>query len=319
MKTGNRVKRVKEKKQKITLSLIWKDLKRYKWLYLCFALPVVLWYAIFHYIPLYGIQIAFRDYKLTKGIWGSPFVGFENFLKFFQSIYFGRLIQNTLKISLLSLVIGFPVPIIFALLLNEVRNKPFQRTIQTITYLPHFISTVVICGLLVNFSAKDGLFNIIMEFFGHQRSDLLMSNAAFLPIYLASNVWTSFGWDSIIYFSALAGVDQEQYEAAYVDGAGRFKRMLHITLPGIMPVIVIQLILKIGGLMSVGSEKILLLYSPITYETADVISTFVYRKGMLDYDYSYSTAVELFNSVINIALLVMANKLSRKVNETSLW
>ena len=181
------------------------------------------------------------------------------------------------------------------------------------------VSTVVICGLLVNFSAKDGLFNIIMEFFGHQRSDLLMSNAAFLPIYLASNVWTSFGWDSIIYFSALAGVDQEQYEAAYVDGAGRFKRMLHITLPGIMPVIVIQLILKIGGLMSVGSEKILLLYSPITYETADVISTFVYRKGMLDYDYSYSTAVELFNSVINIALLVMANKLSRKVNETSLW
>lgn len=313
------IKKEKEKKRKITLAMLKRDLIRYKWLYLFFALPVVLWYVIFHYVPIYGIQIAFRNYKITKGIWGSPFVGFDNFMKFFNSIYFGRLIRNTLKISILQMAVTFPFPIIFALLLNEVRSKVFQRSIQTITYLPHFISSVVICGLLVTFSAKDGLFNIILEFFGHQRTDLLLSNSTFLPIYLASDVWTSFGWSSIIYFSALAGVDQEQYEAAYVDGAGRFKRMLHITLPGIMPVIVIQLILKIGGLMSVGGEKILLLYSPLTYETADVISTFVYRKGILDADYGFSTAVDLFNSIINIILITTANKISRKVNETSLW
>lgn len=306
-------------KEKLSIPLIVKDLKRYKWLYLFFALPVVAYYIVFKYVPLYGLQIAFRDYKVTRGMWGSPFVGLKNFIDFFNSIYFERLIGNTLRISIIDLLLGFPIPIIFALLLNEVNNKRFKKSIQTITYLPHFISTVVICGLLVSFSSTDGLFNIIIEFFGGSKSDLLMKSKAFLPIYVGSNIWTSFGWGSILYFSALAGVDQSQYEAAYIDGAKRFQRMRHITIPGILPIIVIQLILKLGGLMSVGSEKILLLYSPLTYETADVISTFVYRKGLIDFNFSYSTAVGLFNSIINIALLIMANKLSRRVNETSLW
>lgn len=306
-------------RQKLTMALIVQDWKRYKWLYICFALPLVLYYVIFKYIPLYGLQIAFRDYKVTKGIWDSAFVGFEHFFEFFNSVYFWRLIGNTLKISVMDLLIGFPIPIIFALLLNEINNKFFKKSIQTITYLPHFVSTVVICGLLVNFCAADGLINTIIEFFGGERSDLLMNKDAFRTIYIGSNIWAGFGWGSILYFSALAGVDQGQYEAAYIDGAKRFQRMFYITLPGIMPTIVIQLILKIGGLMGVGSEKILLLYSPLTYETADVISTYVFRKGLIDFDFSYSTAVGLFNSVINITLLILANKLSKRVGETSLW
>lgn len=219
----------------------------------------------------------------------------------------------------MNLLFGFPAPIIFALLLNEVQNSKFKKIVQTITYLPHFVSTVVICGLIVSFSAKEGLFNTIISFFGGARTDLLMSKAAFRPIYIASGIWSGFGWGSIIYLSALAGVDQEQYEAAYIDGAKRFQRMFYITLPGILPTIVILLIMDIGKLMSVGSEKILLLYSPLTYEVADVISTYVYRKGLEDNDYSYSTAVGLFNSVINIILITIANTVSRRLTDTSLW
>ena len=307
------------KKEKLSIAMIVKDLKRYKWLYLFFALPVVAYYIIFRYLPLYGLQIAFRDYKITRGMWDSPFVGLSNFTDFFNSIYFMRLIGNTLKISILELILGFPAPIIFALLLNEINNKLFKKSIQTITYLPHFISTVVVCGLLVNFASKDGLINVIIEYFGGTKSDLLMKSSAFLPIYITSGIWTSFGWGSILYLSALASVDQAQYEAAYMDGAKRFQRMWFVTIPAIMPTIIIQLILKIGGIMSVGSEKILLLYSPLTYDTADVISTYVYRKGLIDFNFSYSTAVGFLNSVINIILLIIANRLSRRVSETSLW
>lgn len=319
MTMGFRQKEKAMKKEKVSIALIVKDWKRYKWLYLGFALPMVLYYIVFKYIPLYGLQIAFRDFKVTRGMWDSAFVGFKHFKEFFGSIYFGRLILNTLKISLLELAIGFPIPIIFALLLNEINHKLFQKGIQTITYLPHFISTVVICGLLVNFSAPDGLFNSIIEFFGGEPSSLLMSNKAFLPIYIGSGIWSGFGWGSILYFSALANVDVEQYEAAYLDGAKRFQKMFYITLPGIMPTIVIQFILKVGGLMGVGSEKILLLYSPLTYDTADVISTFVYRKGLIDFNFSYSTAVGFFNSIINIILLITVNKIAKRVSENSLW
>lgn len=309
----------KPRKDRLSVASLRNDLKRNKWLYLFFALPTVIYYGIFKYWPLYGLQIAFRDYKVTRGMWNSAFVGLKHFEEFFHSIYFGRLMTNTLRISILDIVIGFPIPIIFALLLNELTKPRFKKTIQTITYLPHFVSTVVICGLLVNFSSADGLFGTIIELFGGTRSDLLMHSKNFLPIYIGSNVWSNFGWGSILYIAALSGVPQEQYEASYIDGASRWQRMRYITIPGIMPTIVIQFILKIGGLMSVGSEKILLLYSPLTYETADVISTFVYRKGLIDFNFSYSTAVGLFNSVINIILLVFANQLSRKVNETSLW
>lgn len=295
------------------------DLARYKYLYLFFALPLVLYYIVFKYVPLYGLQIAFKDYKITRTMWECSWVGFEHFQKFFSSIYFFRTLKNTIVISFLNLLFGFPAPIIFALLLNEVQNSKFKKVVQTITYLPHFVSTVVICGLIVSFSAKEGLFNTIISFLGGTRTDLLMSKAAFRPIYIASGIWSGFGWGSIIYLSALAGVDQEQYEAAYIDGAKRFQRMWFITLPGILPTIVILLIMDIGKLMSVGSEKILLLYSPLTYEVADVISTYVYRKGLEDNDYSYSTAVGLFNSVINIILITIANTVSRRLTDTSLW
>ena len=213
------------------------------------------------------------------------------------------------------MAVTFPFPIIFALLLNEVRSKVFQRSIQTITYLPHFISTVVICGLLVTFSAKDGLFNIILEFFGHQRSDLLMSNSAFLPIYLSSDVWTSFGWGSIIYFSALAGVDQEQYEAAYVDGAGRFKRMWHITLPGILPTIMLVTIMNLPNVLNAGFDQIFNLYNPLVMETADIIDTWVYRVGLVERQYSLGTAVGLLRSIVGIILMLSANKIAQKVTD----
>lgn len=295
------------------------DLYRYRYLYLFFALPLLLYYIVFKYVPLYGLQIAFKDYRITRTIWECPWVGFEHFQDFFSSIYFFRTLKNTLIISCLNLVFGFPAPIIFALLLNEVQNSKFKKIVQTVTYLPHFVSTVVICGLIVSFSAKDGLFNDIIELFGGTRSDLLMSKEAFRPIYIASGIWSGFGWGSIIYLSALSSADQEQYEAAYIDGAKRFQRMIYITLPGILPTIVIKLIMEVGSLMSVGHEKILLLYSPLTYEVADVISTYVYRKGLVDNDYSYSTAVGLFNSVINIILLVFTNTVSRRLTDTSLW
>ena len=295
------------------------DLYRYRYLYLFFALPLLLYYIVFKYVPLYGLQIAFKDYRITRTIWECPWVGFEHFQDFFSSIYFFRTLKNTLIISCLNLVFGFPAPIIFALLLNEVQNSKFKKIVQTVTYLPHFVSTVVICGLIVSFSAKDGLFNDIIELFGGTRSDLLMSKEAIRPIYIASGIWSGFGWGSIIYLSALSSVDQEQYEAAYIDGAKRFQRMIYITLPGILPTIVIKLIMEVGSLMSVGHEKILLLYSPLTYEVADVISTYVYRKGLVDNDYSYSTAVGLFNSVINIILLVFTNTVSRRLTDTSLW
>ena len=280
---------------------------------------MLLYYIIFKYVPLYGLQIAFRDYKITKGIWDSAWVGFEHFQTFFEGLYFWRLIGNTLIISLYEVVFAFPAPILFALLLNKLTNEGFKKIVQTITYLPHFISTVVICGLLVQFCSKDGLINQLIAFFGSEPTDLLMHKEYFRTIYIASGIWSGFGWGSIIYLSALAGVDQEQYEAAYIDGAKRLQRMFYITLPGIMPTIIIQLIMKLGGLMSVGSEKILLLYNGLTYEVADVISTYIYRMGLIEHNYSFSTAVGLFNSVINIILLVSANTLSRRYSETSLW
>lgn len=294
------------------------DFKRNKGIYLLF-LPVILYYVVFNYIPIYGLSLAFKDYIPSKGIIGSEWVGFDNFTRFFNGVYFWSIIKNTLLISIYEIIFGFPAPILFALLLNEIQNKFFKRTIQTITYLPHFISTMVICGMILDFSLKNGLFNDIIAFFGGERMDLLMISSMFRPIYIASGIWQGVGWGSIVYLSALTSIDSELYEAAYIDGANRLKQAIHITIPGIIPTITILFILKIGGLMGVGFEKIFLLYNPTTYEVADVISTFNYRKGLVDFDYSFSTAIGLFNSVINISLLVLANTISKKVNENSLW
>lgn len=300
------------------LELIKKDFRKNKYV-LYMAIPVFLWYLIFCYIPMTGIVTAFFNYNIAKGLLHSKFVGFKYFKEFLTGFYAFRTIKNTLAISLLTLAFGFPAPVIIALLLNEVNCKPFKQTVQTITYLPHFISIVVVCGMLVNFSAKSGVFNDIAEFFGHERVSYLLEPKYFRTIYVASGVWQSAGWGSIIYLAALSGIDVGLYEAAKIDGAGRLRQLWNITLPGIAPTIIVMLILNMGRLMSEGSEKVILLYNENTYETADIISSFVYRRGIVEANYSYSTAVGLFNAVINLILLTITNMLSRKLTETSLW
>ena len=284
------------------------------------AVPVLAYYVLFHYLPMYGAIIAFKDFSPGQGILGSPWVGLANFKSFFQSFYFLRVTRNTLLISVYSLIFGFPAPIILALLFNEVRRESFKKVAQTLSYLPHFISTIVVCGMIVDFTARDGVITQLVVLLTRGAStNLLTRPELFRPIYIASEVWQQTGWGAIIYLAALAGINAELYEAAVIDGAGRWRQTWHITLPGILPIVVIMLILRIGGMMEVGYDKIILLYSPPTYETGDVISTFVYRKGLLNSDYSFSTAVGLFNSVLSFILLITANQLSRRVNETSLW
>lgn len=283
------------------------------------VLPVVIFYILFNYKPIYGAIIAFQDYVPRLGISGSEWVGLANFKRFFSDIYFGRLMKNTLLLSVYDILFGFPAPIILALLLNEIHNKFFKNVTQTITYLPHFISMIVVCGMLTDFSLSTGLFNDIIEFFGGERHPLLQDPKLYRTIYIASGIWQQVGWGTIIYLSALAGVDSQLYEAVEIDGATKWKQTLHVTLPGIAPTIITMFILKIGKLMSMGYEKTILLYNPSTFETADIISSYVYRIGLLEQDWSYSTAIGLFNSVINFVLLILANKLSKKFSETSLW
>ena len=301
-----------------SLKLLGKDLRKNKWLYLI-ALPAVLYFLVYCYYPMYGAVIAFKNFSPAEGILGSPWVGFKYFLRFFNGVYFFRLIRNTFLLNFYDLLWGFPASIILALLLNEIRSSLLKRTVQTVTYLPHFISTVVICGMIVDFTSTSGLINNIISSFGGTRANLLMDAGLFRTIYVGTNIWQGLGWGSIIYIAALSGIDPSLYEACRIDGGGRFQQMLHISLPGIMPTIVILLILRMGSMMSIGFEKIFLLYNPAIYETSDVISTYVYREGILNASYSYSTAVGLFNSVINFALLIFANRFSRKISDTSLW
>lgn len=296
-----------------------RDFKLNKYVYLM-LLPVVAYYIIFYYAPMYGLQIAFKDFSPGLGILDSPWVGFRHFLDFFHSYYFWRLLRNTLLLSLYELVFAFPASIILALLLNELRSAMFKRAVQTITYMPHFISIVVISGMMVDFLARDGLINnVLSSVFGIEPIAFLQESGWFRTLYISSGIWQNIGWGSIIYLSAMSSIDPSLYEAAKVDGASRWKQTIHITLPGIMPTVIILLILQIGNFMTVGTDKILLLYNSTTYETADVIGTFVYRKGILESDFSYSAAVGLFNAVINFTLLVLANMISRRTSETKLW
>jgi len=285
-------------------------------------IPMVIFYILFCYAPMYGAIIAFKDFTIGKGIMDSPWTsmgGFGHFVDFIKGPFFGRTFGNTLTLSLGLIVFSFPAPIVFAILLNEVKNTGFKRTIQTVTYIPHFISVMVVCGLLYTFLGRDGFINDILVLFGKERSNLLANPACFKPIFIISDIWQQLGWGSIIYLSAMTSIDQEIYEAARIDGAGRFKQMLHVTLPGILPTVVTLFILRMGGIFSISYEKIILLYNDMTYESADVISSFVYRRGLLESDYSYSTAVGLFNSVLNFAVLWVTNTISKHVSETSLW
>lgn len=295
-----------------------RDFALNKYLYLMMV-PVIAYYVIFHYAPMYGAIIAFKEYTPIKGILGSEWVGLANFQDFFSTYYFWRILKNTVIISLLTLCFEFPAPIILALLINEVRHQLFKRVVQSITYMPYFISLVVICGMIKDFTNAGGFINNFLTLFGYDGKAILQKPELFRAVYVISEIWQRIGWESIIYIAALMGIDQEQYEAARMDGASRWKQILNITIPGIMPVIVIMFILRMGNLLNVGFEKIILLYNPATYDTADVISSFVYRKGLLEFGWSYSSAVGLFNSVINLMLLITANYISRRVNENSLW
>jgi putative aldouronate transport system permease protein len=283
-----------------------RDFAKNKELYLL-VLPVLIFYGLFHYGPMYGATIAFENFKPALGIGGSDWVGFKYFMEFFSSYYFGRLLLNTVRISFFMLVIGFPAPIILALLINEVKSKKFSRTVQTIAYMPHFVSLVVVCGMIVQFCRDTGFITQMLSVFGVPAKNMLDNPDYFIPMYVISGIWQEIGWGSIIYLAALAGIDQEQYEAAKIDGAGRWKQTIHVTLPGIMPQIIILFIMRMGNVLSVGYEKIILLYTPLTYEVGDVINSFVYRKGLLEFGWSYAAAVGFFNSVVNLLFLISAN------------
>ncbi len=299
-------------------SIVARDFKRHYMVYIM-AIPFLAYYVIFHYMPMYGLTIAFKDFTVTRGIMGSPWVGLRHFRSFFGGIYAKRVITNTLLISFYNLLFQFPAPILLAIMLNELRQKFFKRVIQTITYIPHFISVMVLCGMILDFTRQDGLINDLIAFLGGERKTLLTEPGAFRSIYVISDIWQELGWGTIIYLSALTSIDMELYEAARIDGAGRFKQTIHITLPGIQPTIIILLIMRIGRMMSVGSDKVLLLYNESIYSTADVISTYTYRRGIINTDYSFAAAVGFFNSVINFVLVLSANALSRKYSDSSLF
>ena len=285
---------------------------RKNWLIYLMLVPVIVYLLVFCYAPMYGIVIAFKDFKPRLGIMGSDWVGLKYFKEFVGSVFFGRTLKNTLMLSGLNLLFGFCAPIVFAIL-------RFKKVVQTVTYLPHFITTVIIASLILIFTDSDGFITqIANSIIGHEGS-LIGDKHMFRPIYVISDIWQSFGWGSIVYLAAIMGINPELYEAARIDGANKFKQIIHVTLPGMLPIIVIMFIMAVGGLMNVGWEKAFLLQSPVTYDTSDIISTFVYRKGFEDMNYSYSAAVGLFNSVINLILLAGANFMSRKVNGNSLW
>jgi putative aldouronate transport system permease protein len=282
--------------------------------------PTIVYFIIFAYIPMYGIVVAFQDYSPLGGFTRSPWVGLQHFRDFFGSPYFPRLIRNTVLMNLYSLVWGFPMPILFALLLNECKNSRFKKVVQTVSYFPNFVSVVIIVGLMNIFlSPMTGLLNVLLVKLGHDPIYFMGESGWFRSLYVGSGIWQGFGWGSIIYLAALAGVPQELYEAAAIDGANRFQQAIHVSLPSILPTIVLLLILNIGGLLSLGADKIILMYQARTYEVADVISSYVYRRGLMGGEFSFGAAVGLFNNVVNFVLLIAANRVARKVTEFSLW
>lgn len=283
-------------------------------------IPFLLWFLVFKYLPMWGIQIAFKDFSLFKGIGGSKWIGFEYFTEFIGSEYFLRVFKNTVIISLYGLIICFPAQIILAIMISEVTRNTFKKVVQTLTYLPHFVSVVVIAGIVTTFlSPESGLINLVLEKLGFESVYFLTNPDYFRGIYTIMNLWKETGFASIVFIAAIAGIDTQLYEAAKMDGANKFKQIIHVTLPGILPTIVVMFILKIGSLLSVGYETIILLYQPATYEKADVISTYVYRSGLIDGRYDFATAVGLFNSVVALVLVVLANKWSKKVTNAGLW
>lgn len=301
------------------LTTLKKSLKKNWQLYLIF-LPVLIYFIIFAYWPMYGVVIAFKDFIGAKGIWGSEWVGFRHFERFFSSIYFMRTIKNTLGISLYSLLVGFPAPLILAIMINEIRHMRFKKLVQTATYAPHFISTVVLCGMILIFLRPEtGMVNMMLKALGFESISFMITPAYFKTIYVISGVWQSTGWGTIIYIAALSGLDIGMYEAADIDGANKIQKILYITLPCLMPTAILLLIMNCGSIMGVGFEKVFLLQTPLNMETSDVISTYVYRSGMLEGNYSYSAAIGLFNSIINFIILFIVNQISKRMSNVSLF
>ena len=298
---------------------IWKRILACRELYLMLLLPVES-YILFLYTPMYGIMIAFKDYRAARGIWGSEWIGLEHFKRFFSSFYFGRIVGNTLTINILSLLFGFPFPIFLALLLGELRNGKFRKVLQNVAYIPHFLSAVIVVSIMqLILNPNTGVYNMIRQWFGLPVTNYFASVGAFKPMYIISGIWQNMGWDAILYIAALAGIDTTLYEAASIDGAGRLQKIWHISLPGISSTITIMLLLRCGQIMNIGYEKVLLMQNSLNQASSDVISTYVYRVGILEGNFDYSTAISLFNSVCNILLLLLANAIAKRVNGTSLW
>jgi len=290
------------------------------WQLYAFLLPTLLYFAIFHYGPLYGAQIAFRDYLGALGIWGSPWVGLQNFERFFNSAYFVNLLSNTVFLSVLMLVFSFPMPVIFALMLNQLGNQRYKRIVQTVSYAPHFISTVVFVGMLFLFTSPSvGIVNILVSKLGGPRIYYMGNAVWFRPVYVLSDIWQETGWGAIIYLAALSAINPELYEAATIDGATKFQRILHIDIPAILPTVTILLVLRTGAIMSLGFEKAFLMQSSLNLEVSEIISTYVYKVGLQGAQFSFASAVGLFNSVANLTLLLIVNRVARALGETSLW
>ena len=306
----------KKKKQK---KINFKQILKKNWVCYLFILPMLIYVIIFNYIPMYGIQLAFKDYRVADGIWGSAWVGLKHFKTFFESYQFKDLLWNTLSLSLYSLIAGFPMPIIFALLLNYITNVKLKKVVQMVTYAPHFISTVVYCGMILIFLSSDGVINQLLKLIGIDSVAFLTNPSNFRHIYVWSGVLQNIGWGSIMYISVLTSVDPTLHEAATVDGATRFQRLLHIDLPAIVPTMVIMLIMRAGEIMDLGFEKAFLLQNNINLDYSEIIATYVYKIGIQGGQFSYSSAIGLFNNVINMVLLVVVNKIAKKVSDVSLW
>ncbi len=283
------------------------------------VLPAILFFILFSYLPMYGAIIAFKDYQPYLGFMDSPWAGFRHFKTFFNSPYFSQVMINTLRISFTEIVFSFPTPIILALLINEMKGSRYAKLVQNVTYLPHFISLVVICGMIKTFTMDTGVINSLLSVFGFEPKSLLNYPEYFIPTYVISGIWQGVGWNSVVYIAALTSVDEQLYEAAMIDGAGKWKQLIHVTIPCIVPTIVTMLILKLGGVLNVGYEKIILMYNDSTKPVAEVISSYVYQMGLMSNNWSYSAAVGLFNSVINCLFLIVANQISKKTTEVGLW
>ena len=295
-----------------------KDWTKYKTLYFLFV-PVLVYYIIFQYGPMFGLIIAFQNYKPRLGFFKSPFVGLEHFKNFISDYYFKRVLTNTIRISVTNLIFSFPCPILLAIFISELRSKKYSKVVQTITYIPHFISVVVVTSILMDLTGRNGAITTFLSHFGFTPVTMLNEPKYFLPLYIISNIWQNIGWNSLVYLAALLAIDAQLYEAARIDGAGKLRQLWSITLPCLLPTIIVMLILQIGKMFNVGYEKIILMYNPMTYEVADVINSYVYREGLLNLNYSYAAAVGMFNSIVSLILVWSTNKLSNKLTGSGLW